>query len=34
MSEDAPPPRIGVRVAIILVLLTIAVLGYTWVFAR
>lgn len=34
MSEQTPPPRIGPRVAIILLLLGIAVLGYVWFFAQ
>lgn len=34
MSETPPPPRVGGRVAIILVLLGIAVLGYVWFFTH
>lgn len=31
MSEAPPPPRIGARVAIILILLAIAAFGFAWV---
>lgn len=35
MNEAPPPPRrVGPRIAIILILLTIAVLGYAWVLTR